>query len=313
MRLALWSTLVFLVAVGTSALAQPPGNTAIRVRSSFITGTTVVVVGDTLLLTADGPVKFPIEYVNRDNTSYDISNGFVIYSPDGAAWTHWIANGGNYDFAPTPVQSVWIDTTGFYPHSDFGGHFSFKCLGCDGIGADTVVFDASANDPSQLAAHPVDSGIVFLIILRLRFADTCKSICFDSVTSVAAQDRWKWTSFNQTPEYTTLPAWSGPRCFKIKVQKNCRYCKPSACCVGNTGNVDCDPNGRVDISDLTRLIDYAFISRDPLCCPQAANLDGDDWGGVDISDVSRMISYLFIDFWLPAPCPTLNTGCWSTQ
>jgi len=37
-----------------------------------------------------------------------------------------------------------------------------------------------------------------------------------------------------------------------------------SCCVGVTGNVDC-LNGEIpDISDITRLIDYLYISHDPL-------------------------------------------------
>ncbi|HUV31740.1 MAG TPA: M14 family zinc carboxypeptidase [Acidobacteriota bacterium] len=66
------------------------------------------------------------------------------------------------------------------------------------------------------------------------------------------------------------------------------------CCYRMSGNVDCDPDDIVDIGDLTRLIDYLFISEEPLCCPDEANCDGDFAGVVDIGDLTRLISYLFI-------------------
>lgn len=74
------------------------------------------------------------------------------------------------------------------------------------------------------------------------------------------------------------------------------------CCVGLTGNVDCDGANGTDISDLSRLIDYLYISFSPLCCVQAANTDGDGGGGVDISDLSRLIDYLYISFVPTAAC-----------
>ncbi len=77
---------------------------------------------------------------------------------------------------------------------------------------------------------------------------------------------------------------------------------PPSCCVDLTGNVDCDPADLCDIDDLTRLIDYMFISLTPLCCPEEANIDGDPEGVVDIDDLTHLIDYLFVSFTLPAPC-----------
>ena len=65
-------------------------------------------------------------------------------------------------------------------------------------------------------------------------------------------------------------------------------------CVGTTGNVDCDLEDVVDISDLNRLIDYLFITYDQLCCPEEANLDGDSLCVIDIADLTLLIDYLFI-------------------
>ncbi|UCC43504.1 MAG: hypothetical protein JSU65_10210 [Candidatus Zixiibacteriota bacterium] len=68
------------------------------------------------------------------------------------------------------------------------------------------------------------------------------------------------------------------------------------CCVGKVGNVDCDYTDLVDISDLTRLIDYLFISRAPLPNWAEANIDGSPGGVVDIADLTRFIDYFFISY-----------------
>lgn len=77
-------------------------------------------------------------------------------------------------------------------------------------------------------------------------------------------------------------------------------CTDAACCIGPTGNVDCDPSDGTDISDLSTLIDYLYISFTPLCCTAEANTDGQP--GTDISDLSALIDYLYISFTPPAAC-----------
>lgn len=77
-------------------------------------------------------------------------------------------------------------------------------------------------------------------------------------------------------------------------------CSPS-CCIGETGNVNCDPEELVDISDITRLIDYLYISKAPLCCPEEADANGSG-GEPDISDITSIISFLYISHEPLAPC-----------
>jgi len=66
------------------------------------------------------------------------------------------------------------------------------------------------------------------------------------------------------------------------------------CCDGFTGNVDGDPEDRVDIADLTFLIDHLMINFPNLVCPGEGNVDGD--GGIDIADLTLLIDHLFINF-----------------
>jgi hypothetical protein len=68
---------------------------------------------------------------------------------------------------------------------------------------------------------------------------------------------------------------------------------PEDQCMGVTGNVDCDPHELIDISDLTRLIDYLYVSRAPICCFSEGNVDGDPYGNVDVADLTALIQILF--------------------
>ncbi|MEE8577777.1 MAG: hypothetical protein V3T31_11030, partial [candidate division Zixibacteria bacterium] len=74
------------------------------------------------------------------------------------------------------------------------------------------------------------------------------------------------------------------------------------CCVGSTGNINCDPADGVDISDLTTLVNHLFVTFEDLCCPEEANVNGDPAGGIDISDLTRLVNHLFVTFESLAPC-----------
>ncbi|MEE8576614.1 MAG: hypothetical protein V3T31_05110, partial [candidate division Zixibacteria bacterium] len=74
------------------------------------------------------------------------------------------------------------------------------------------------------------------------------------------------------------------------------------CCRGFTGNVTFDLVDLTDISDLTRLVNYLFVTFTPLPCPEEANITGDLGGDVDISDLTKLVNHLFVTFELPAEC-----------
>jgi len=76
----------------------------------------------------------------------------------------------------------------------------------------------------------------------------------------------------------------------------------ASCCVGLTGNVDCSIDDVSNMSDITALIDYLFISSTPLCCPSEGNTDGSLDGVADISDLTVLIDYLFITLVPTAAC-----------
>ncbi len=68
-------------------------------------------------------------------------------------------------------------------------------------------------------------------------------------------------------------------------------CTWTGCCQGRVGDLTGDDFS--DIGDLTKLIDYLFISYLPVCIEQA-DLNGD--GVVDIADLTSQISCLFITY-----------------
>lgn len=76
----------------------------------------------------------------------------------------------------------------------------------------------------------------------------------------------------------------------------------TGCCVGYTGNADCSAEEEPDISDITRLIDYLYLSHAPLCCMEEADADASG-GEPDISDITRLIDYLYLSHTPLATCP----------
>ena len=78
---------------------------------------------------------------------------------------------------------------------------------------------------------------------------------------------------------------------------------PCECCVGFTGNADCSSDEIPDISDITRLIDYLYISHDELCCPKEADVNASGDPEPDITDITRLIDYLYISQTPLPDCP----------
>lgn len=62
------------------------------------------------------------------------------------------------------------------------------------------------------------------------------------------------------------------------------------------GNIDNSLDGVVDISDLTRYIDFLFLTFEPIDLVQLGDIDESHDGIVDIADLTRIINHLFISF-----------------
>ncbi|MFZ5980466.1 MAG: hypothetical protein ACOYVF_07515 [Candidatus Zixiibacteriota bacterium] len=76
----------------------------------------------------------------------------------------------------------------------------------------------------------------------------------------------------------------------------------STCCTGFTGNVNCSVDDNPDISDITRLIDFLYLSHASLCCADEADVNGSG-GDPDISDITRLIDFLYLSGTPLPDCP----------
>ncbi len=74
---------------------------------------------------------------------------------------------------------------------------------------------------------------------------------------------------------------------------------------GYTGNTNCSDDGKRTLSDITKLIDFVYISKEPMCCYAAGNTNG-SWDDGDckitLSDITKLIDAVYISKELPAEC-----------
>ena len=81
----------------------------------------------------------------------------------------------------------------------------------------------------------------------------------------------------------------------------------ACCCLGITGNANNDFEDKVNISDVSYLLEYLFgiPSGSPPACPAEGNANGDPDIKTNISDVSYLLAYLFgiPTGPEPKPCP----------
>lgn len=73
---------------------------------------------------------------------------------------------------------------------------------------------------------------------------------------------------------------------------------PTNCCgaytSGQTGNCDCDTEGKRNLADITTLIDHVYLTKAPLCCPANGNVDGSADGKITLSDITKLIDHVYL-------------------
>ncbi len=194
------------------------------------------------------------------------SNGFQIYSPDGATWD---TTYGEYLPAWLPFGERWI-----YP------------FGTDGDGADTVVF---AGEDSAGGFWVVYDGVAWSITIEVPDDPALygKTVCLDSVFDSMEYFPWStWVWQTLTESYT--PTWDGPHCFTI------------GCCNSDGIRGDVDYSGTINVADLLDLLDCIWF---PCYFPCEEEADVDGSGGINIADITFLVAYLFYDGPAPPPCP----------
>lgn len=270
---------VFCLLLGLLALA--PSNTFAQ-RITFAGGCGFW-GGDTILDTilVGTPVTLFLRYDNPTANKFNISNGFEIYSPDGATWS-------------TPVADT---LNGEIPRSNWDLNFAMNVF--HGTSRDTVgIIGAKISAPGL---PPGFDGVPYGIKLEpFSAALFGLHVCLDSAW-FRPGGTWKWTA---SGGINSLPTWGGPYCFTL-YDLPCKRVAGAAspgcggCCIGTTGNVDGDSGDRVDISDVTALVGFLFESQPISECPSENNVDADTDGLIDIADLVRLTDYLFLAMSLP--------------
>ncbi len=74
----------------------------------------------------------------------------------------------------------------------------------------------------------------------------------------------------------------------------------AGCCVGIRGNINDDPQDKIDISDMTYLITYFFSGGPQPPCLEEADVNTDDV--INIADMTFLVTYLFSGGPAPASC-----------
>ncbi len=140
------------------------------------------------------PVSFDFLYAN--NSDYNImgfTNGYRVYSPDGATVSIQSGNA---------IGDLWTDSV-------FNDAFVIDYFG---PGPDTVGFGGVTIFGDGVPAHSEDVAFR-LTIDPIDAADDGKHICVDS-TWYPPAGTWMWGTVGGPGGY--VPAWDGPHCFEIQ-------------------------------------------------------------------------------------------------
>ncbi len=255
--------------------------------------------GDTLLTGTN--IQFVLRYANNTGERVDLSNGFVVQSPDGA------------QFDSVRIDTTVIDAMGRSVFSQyFNVAFSFPTL--TGFAGDPDTVGLLAAGILENVAMLLPDGFSDTVLTITVFAgastlvsNSFKHICVDTAFFNPG-GTWTWMGPTMNwyyPEWVGLPGQSHTPsmgyCYTLymgcgpnpvasegeeKATSGCTNCY--RCCIGTTGNVN--RTGVVDLGDLSALSSYltggGWVPR----CPEEANVDGT--GAIDLSDLSALVSYL---------------------
>ncbi|HUV31322.1 MAG TPA: dockerin type I domain-containing protein [Acidobacteriota bacterium] len=180
-------------------------------------------VDDTLLVAGEQH-SFDLRATNLGSyVNYNPTNGFRIFSEDGAQWTFPLAD-TTIDTTitlieppPDPVFDTTIDTVIVFSWVDptyraFFDQFFVNQYSVDGIGSDTTAFAGVGLSVDRGIPDGWDA-LSYKIILQSRLQDHGKHICIDS-SWFPPGGTWKWAPLNvMFPQIS--PDWSGQSCYRV--------------------------------------------------------------------------------------------------
>ena len=71
---------------------------------------------------------------------------------------------------------------------------------------------------------------------------------------------------------------------------------------GITGNANCSTDGKYTLSDISRMIDFVYISKAALCCHANGNANASIDCKITLSDITKLIDAVYISKTPPAAC-----------
>jgi hypothetical protein len=235
------------------------------------------------------------------------------YAPEGDTVEAWVVSGTG--------QSVWMDLFVRNGRTSVGGSLGFSWqdpdLRLDSAKAYSFVnngFDMGVYfyEDDSLSVSNANQRFLFgagkleetgvpgdstrrRAWVRYYFTQTGKSAKDDPLIDT--------TTFNEGTKYLMVeedslgysPVWGGAL-FRAQ------------CCGiyagGYTGNVDCDPEGRRNLADITRLTSRVYLTPEvPLCCEENGNTNGDPEGVMNLADITRLIDHVYVSYAETVPCP----------
>ena len=225
-------------------------------------------------LVADADIELALKYVNYTECRQSPTNGFRIYTSDGAVWS---------GFEGVCVDDEICNTDDFiiqYPFPDGNDGPPMDRVGFGGI----TMFGTGWVSPY--------SGIAAKICFHT--GTTIGShITLDSTSFTGFNWVWAQVACNYGTPTNIVPDWGGPYEFEI--------IEPPTCCQGEwRGDANCS-SGEADISDITRLVDHLYLDHGELCCFDEADVNDDD--EVDIADITCIIQDLYLFTPCIQPCP----------
>jgi hypothetical protein len=148
-------------------------------------------------------------WITMDNNStYNVvgsSNGFRVYSPDGATWT------------TTAVDTFAHGGVAVFGKTQYDGAYFFNNFSINGQGSDTVAIGGiSIFGPGMEPNTRYDSAYVITIgpiPAGIAQDNHNKHICLDSVFNYPPTNEWSWSDIADPA--IIRPAWAGPYCWTI--------------------------------------------------------------------------------------------------
>ncbi len=184
-------------------------------------------------LPPDRNITFDMQYTNTSTNAFHVmSNGFRIYSLDGATWTesHGVNAGGF--------------TTEMFQGGLYVNEFNNDGSGSDTIGFGAVTFDAGAG------MRPGYTGVPFQITIGpIPHEDLGKTVCLDSAW-YRPINNWIWGGISVP---NVLPEWYGPYCFTVADTADLYYFSP----LPDSLYFQCYSGGSVPAYDYFRVAETA--------------------------------------------------------